>query len=160
MNFGFVGCLAFSNYFKLLHVIRLSFARTAFFFICSLMALLLDLDLTWVETKTLQILLESIFVHSAAHGFSSRNLLFHFKFDLTWVETKTLQILLESIFVHSAAHGFSYFSLLGLRFLFRTRFSLLWNLPFPLHATVLIFSLSCRGAALTHQDSFSSHDLN
>ena len=30
MDFGFVGCLAFSNYFKLLQVIRLSFARTAF----------------------------------------------------------------------------------------------------------------------------------
>ena len=44
MDFGFVGCLAFSNYFKLLHVIWLSFARTAFFFICSLMALLLDLE--------------------------------------------------------------------------------------------------------------------
>ena len=43
MNFSFVGCLAFSNYFKLPHVIRLSFARTAFF-ICSLMALLLDLE--------------------------------------------------------------------------------------------------------------------
>ena len=32
MDFGFVGCLAFSNYFKLPHVIRLSFARTAFFY--------------------------------------------------------------------------------------------------------------------------------
>ena len=30
MDFGLIGCLAFSNYFKLLHVIRLSFARTAF----------------------------------------------------------------------------------------------------------------------------------
>ena len=30
MDFGFVGCSAFSNYFKLLHVIRLSFAQTAF----------------------------------------------------------------------------------------------------------------------------------
>ena len=44
MDFGFVGYLAFSNYFKLLHVIRLSFAQTAFFFIGSLMALLLDLE--------------------------------------------------------------------------------------------------------------------
>ena len=38
MDSGFVECLAFSNYFKLLYVIRLSFART------SLMALLLDLE--------------------------------------------------------------------------------------------------------------------
>ena len=43
MDFGLVGCLAFSNYFKLPHVIRLSFAQTTFF-ICSLMALLLDLE--------------------------------------------------------------------------------------------------------------------
>ena len=47
MDFGFVGCLAFSNYFKLPHVIRLSFARTAFFYMffdgtfTSLMAFLL-----------------------------------------------------------------------------------------------------------------------
>ena len=33
MDFGFVGCLAFSNYFKLPHVIWLNFARTAFFYI-------------------------------------------------------------------------------------------------------------------------------
>ena len=43
MDFDFVGCLAFSNYFKLPHVIRLSFERLHFF-ICSLMALLLDLE--------------------------------------------------------------------------------------------------------------------
>ena len=43
MDFDFVGCLAFSNYFKLPRVIRLSFARLHFF-ICSLMALLLDLE--------------------------------------------------------------------------------------------------------------------
>ena len=43
MDFGFVGCLAFSNYFKLLHVIRLSLHKLHFF-ICSLMALLLDLE--------------------------------------------------------------------------------------------------------------------
>ena len=43
MDFSFVRCLAFSNNFKLLHVIRLSFAQTAFF-VCSLMAFFLDLE--------------------------------------------------------------------------------------------------------------------
>ena len=59
IDFDFVRCLAFSNNFKLLHVIPLSFAQTDVS-VSSLMALLLDLEI-FKSSPTLITVLSKLF---------------------------------------------------------------------------------------------------